>query len=73
VRGSDPLVDAAIDLTPAINIFLRQRADEITPYDETAAALRVIDPNAAPAEPETFEEAVYDADATTVEAAGEAA
>ena len=77
VRGSDPLVDQAIDLTPAVNIFLRQPPDEITPYEECTAALRVIDPNAvapeAVVEPEFIEEAVYDADTATVEAPGEAA
>ena len=71
VRGSDPVVDAAIDRVPAINLFLRQRADEITPFEQIAPALALIDPNTP--ETITVEEAVYDADTATVEAAGEAA
>jgi flagellum-specific ATP synthase len=71
VRGSDPLVDQAIDLTPAINGFLRQRSDDVTSYEEGIAALVSIDPT------ETTEvvdsEDVYDADPTTIEATGDAA
>jgi len=37
VRGSDPSVDAAIDLLPAIQGFLQQRADDVAGFDETVA------------------------------------
>ena len=33
-RGSDPLVDVAIDLRPKINDFLRQRVDDPTPAED---------------------------------------
>ncbi|MEO8540264.1 MAG: FliI/YscN family ATPase [bacterium] len=71
VRGSDPLVDSAIESMPAINTYLRQSADEITPFEHATAALRIIDPNSAM--PELTEETAYDADATEIEAVGEAA
>jgi flagellum-specific ATP synthase len=71
VRGSDPLVDQAIDLAPAINGFLRQRSDDVTSFEEGIGALVSIDPT------ETTEvvdsEDVYDADPTTIEATGDAA
>ncbi len=70
VRGSDPLVDQAIDSVPAINAFLRQRANEITPFEQVTGALAVIDPSS---EVQAVEGDVYDPDATTVEAVGEAA
>ena len=70
VRGSDPLVDQAIDLTPAVNTFLRQRANEITPFEDATAALTAIDPAFEPA-PEV--EVAYDVDATALAPAGEAA
>ncbi|HML99669.1 MAG TPA: hypothetical protein PKD75_14455, partial [Tepidiformaceae bacterium] len=67
VRGSDPLVDRAIDLVPAINTYLRQQAGEVTPFDEAITALRGIDP--AP----TFSvEDTDDPDPTTAETPGEA-
>ena len=34
-RGSNPLVDAALDHEPAINGFLQQSMDESTPYSES--------------------------------------
>ncbi len=37
-RGSDPLVDMAIDLRPKINAFLRQRVDDPTPAEEADRA-----------------------------------
>ncbi|MEJ5222714.1 MAG: hypothetical protein WHT63_11995, partial [Tepidiforma sp.] len=46
-RGADPLVDRALELLPAINAFLRQRADECPPFDEALAALFAIDPEFA--------------------------
>jgi FliI/YscN family ATPase len=39
VRGSDPSVDAAIDLLPAIEGFLRQDADDIADFEETVARM----------------------------------
>jgi flagellum-specific ATP synthase len=69
VSGSDPVVDPAIERMPAINTFLRQAADEITPFEQTTAALNLIDPAAA----ETIEGEAYDADAPTFETAGETA
>ena len=71
VRGSDPAVDRAIDLTPAINAFLRQRADDVTPFESAIQGLVAIDPESAP-DPVSAED-VYDADPTEAEAAGEAA
>ena len=71
VRGSDPAVDRAIDLTPAINAFLRQRADDVTPFELAVQGLAAIDPESAP-DPVSAED-VYDADPTEAEAAGEAA
>jgi len=44
VRGSDPLTDRAVDLSPRINAFLRQTASEVTPFDSAVAALQSIDP-----------------------------
>jgi len=70
VRGSDPLVDTAIDLMPAINSFLRQPAHDVTPFEDAVSALVSIDPTA----PEILtEEDAYDADTSAAEAAGEAA
>lgn len=67
VRGSDPLVDSAIDLVPAINTYLRQPADDVTPFDDAIAALRYIAP--AP----TFSvEDTDDPDPTAAETPGEA-
>ena len=71
VKGSDPLVDAAIEVVPSINTYLRQTADEITPFEQSVTALRFIDPSSELHQPK--EEAAYDADATEIEAAGEAA
>jgi flagellum-specific ATP synthase len=42
VAGSDPRVDAARALQPAIEAFLRQTPDEATPRLETVARLRMI-------------------------------
>ncbi len=66
VRGSDPLVDTAIDLVPAINAYLRQPAAEVTPFDDAVAALKRIDPAA------TFSvEDADDPESATSEAPGE--
>lgn len=67
VRGSDPLVDSAIDLVPAINAFLRQAAGEVTPFEEAIAALRTIDPETTLSVEDTD-----DSDPTTAETPGEA-
>jgi flagellum-specific ATP synthase len=40
--GSDPLVDAAIRLRPAIDVFLRQAPDEVVPVNESWAALAAL-------------------------------
>jgi flagellum-specific ATP synthase len=63
VAVSDTTVDTAIEVLPAINAVLRQRADEITPFEDTVSALSHIDP---------YTEDVHDADASTIDAAGEA-
>lgn len=57
VRGADPLVDAAVDLMPAINAFLRQRPDEVTGYDDAIAQLlRTVRGGAEPPEVAVFDE-----------------
>ena len=38
-RGSDPLIDRAIELNPALEAFLTQQKDEATPLPEAFAAL----------------------------------
>jgi flagellum-specific ATP synthase len=73
-RGSDPLVDRALELLPAINDFLRQRDDDVTPFDAAIEALVAIDPAFAPASlpgdaPAAHFEPVEVTDATVVEAA----
>ncbi len=62
VRGSDPAVDAALDVLPQLNAFLRQAADDVTPFDEAVARLLALarqpapDPRSADDfDPETFE------------------
>jgi flagellum-specific ATP synthase len=39
VRGSDALVDEAIDLLPRLNNFLRQDAQDVTPFDDSVTRL----------------------------------
>ncbi|GIW13553.1 MAG: EscN/YscN/HrcN family type III secretion system ATPase [Tepidiforma sp.] len=71
-RGADPLVDRALELLPAINAFLRQRADDVTAFDEAVAALLALDPEfqpagpgpASPSDPADTPEEVTDADFT---------
>jgi len=41
-RGADPLTDRAIAAMDAITAFLRQRTDEMAPFDETRARLRAL-------------------------------
>ncbi len=41
-RGGDPTADEAVDKIDAINAFLRQDSDDITPLSETRAALRAL-------------------------------
>ena len=73
VRGSDATVDAAIDMLPSINVYLRQPANEVTPFEDATRVLVSLDPNAARPELEAeFVEDVYDADPATPEAPGEA-
>ncbi len=71
VRGSDPQVDLAIDTLPAINTYLRQSANEITPFEQSTAALAVIAPVSE--NMSLLQEDAYDADTTEIEAIGEAA
>lgn len=66
VRGSDALVDRAIDLVPEVNAFLRQSASEVTPFPDAVAALRAIDPV-----PTFFAEDADDTDATETQTPGE--
>lgn len=42
VAGTNPPVDEAVRLMPAIHQFLRQRPGETTPYDETVQALKML-------------------------------
>ncbi|MEE2000043.1 flagellar protein export ATPase FliI [Alkalimonas sp. MEB108] len=44
VKGSDPLLDKAVALMPAINRFLQQGMKEVVPYDESLQALTSILP-----------------------------
>jgi flagellum-specific ATP synthase/type III secretion protein N (ATPase) len=39
-RGSDPAVDRAIQLKPAIDAFLRQRVDDAEPFEQVVAQLQ---------------------------------
>lgn len=71
VRGSDPLVDSAIELTPAINGYLRQMANDVSPFEDSVTGLIAIDPQAA--QPETIEEGFYDLEPAAIAEAGEAA
>lgn len=48
-RGTDPLVDRALQLLPDIETYLRQPANEITPFPEAIAALLALDPEFTPA------------------------
>ena len=42
VTGSNPLVDAAVAHSDEINAFLRQRMDDVTPYDEAWQRLQAL-------------------------------
>lgn len=42
VRGTNPEIDLAIDLLPAIRQFLRQAPDERTPFEETIGRMTAI-------------------------------
>ena len=46
-RGSDPRIDAAIELAPELNEFLRQRPDEFSDLDVTFEQLAHIAAGAA--------------------------
>jgi flagellum-specific ATP synthase len=41
-RGTDPLLDAAITLRPAMDGFLRQRVEDFTPLEDADAALMAL-------------------------------
>ena len=45
--GSDPKVDVAVALLPAIEVFLRQRVDEKADFEQTVGALQMLAQNAA--------------------------
>lgn len=47
VKGSDPLLDKAVALMPAIQRFLQQGMKEVVPYDDSLMALTQILPQAA--------------------------
>ena len=38
-KGVDPVADLAIERNDAINAFLKQRTEDLTPFDETVASL----------------------------------
>ena len=65
VRGSDPLVDRAVDLMPQINGFLRQAPGDVTGYNAAVDALVRINGGASEGD-------ANDPDTTTLETAGEA-
>jgi flagellum-specific ATP synthase len=46
VPGADADVDAAVDLMPDLNAFLRQTPDEMTGFGEATTRLRLLDPEA---------------------------
>lgn len=71
VRGSDPAVDRAIELLPAINAYLRQRPEEVTLFDHAVDGLVALAPVAVDTNSEEGE-VLYDDDTGAVEAAGEA-
>lgn len=68
VRGSDELVDRAIDLIPAVNAFLRQDSAEVTLFDQTVRALAALEGEPA-ATTEEYADATF---APPVEAFGAA-
>ncbi len=45
VAGSDPEIDAALRVMPAINSFLQQNKSEVTPFDETLDRLNAVEAN----------------------------
>uniref|UniRef100_UPI002ADD7724 FliI/YscN family ATPase n=1 Tax=Tepidiforma sp. TaxID=2682230 RepID=UPI002ADD7724 len=65
-RGADSTLDRALDLLPAINAFLRQQPREMTPFEDTVAALCALDPEFAS---QTSWEVTDEPAAETVEAA----
>lgn len=65
VRGSDPLVDRAVDLMPQINGFLRQAPLDVTGYNAAVEALVRINGGASEGD-------AHDPYAPTLETAGEA-
>lgn len=44
VRGSDPMLDSAMQLMPKINKFLQQGMTDVVPYDESLTALAQLIP-----------------------------
>ena len=42
VTGSNPQIDRAIELMPRVTRYLRQDADESTPFEETIAGLAAL-------------------------------
>ena len=41
-RGTDVVLDKAIDVLPALNLFLRQKKDERSTFEEARAQLLVL-------------------------------
>jgi hypothetical protein len=70
VRGTDPVVDSAMDLLPEINAFLRQRPEEVSGFDEAVEQLIAIDPLAESTS--TMLEVAHDPDSGTFTEIGEA-
>jgi flagellum-specific ATP synthase len=66
VRGTDALVDRALDLLPDINAFLRQRAEEVTAFDAAVARLQELTGTG-----QAKEEGLHDAFAETAATFGE--
>jgi FliI/YscN family ATPase len=70
VRGTDPVVDSAINLLPEIKRFLRQRPEEVSGFDEAVEQLIAIDPLAESTS--TMLEVAHDPDSGTFTEIGEA-
>jgi flagellum-specific ATP synthase len=56
-RGTDPLVDRAVDLKPEIDAFLRQGLDEHDPYDVVDARMVAMIGTGLPGEPDAYADA----------------
>lgn len=70
LRGTDPVVDSAMDLLPQINAFLRQRPEEVSGFESAVEQLMSIDP--APEMMITTLEVTHDPGSATFTEIGEA-